>query len=261
MHLKRFLAGAAGTAILLGVLWFLLHQSLENTNTDHAREKKEKENTGPKSDQVKIVAKKSELLANLEKAKSSLAERHNAMGNWTDAIVPRGSWGEVFCIDLQDALVRDDKRPVIFLGSLVDVWREGSTVVARFSFYHVSCEGTDDTLEYGVEFSLRCDAAMAHKLLTPGNHGGKTMDIANRTSRLLARMPDSSPPYEEDDLLVVARVYQVRRPTFSVSAKATQLDGVEPDAHVELDSGRTFLASGECLDLVWLGDLERVASQ
>jgi len=196
-----------------------------------------------------------DLLARIEENISSLSAKYNAVSDWEDTIIPRGQFNSVYTIDLQDALISNKNRPVIFLASLLDVSRENGEYIAKFFFFHLSESSDYSEFEYGVNFVLKCNSTLAERLIALGEHGGTpSMDMTRGRSRLAHRLGGKS-FFDETDFIVVAKISRVFKPLFSVKASVIEHESSTPEAYIQLDSGYTFVANGECLELVPLEDL------
>ena len=151
-----------------------------------------------------------------KKLVSDMAQKWNAVeytGSWPEE---RKLGHEVFTIDIEDCLIRPDGRPSLFIGTVEDVQRRGDKYVV-----HIDC------WRAGIDCLLECDAVQVGKFRSKTDVGF----------------------YE---FAVVAKIISVKRPFFQVTAttESGDADTESGDAEIVVDSPKTFVATGVCLDLV-----------
>lgn len=152
---------------------------------------------------------------------SSLAQmvaNYNAVKGWEHEI-SKSPDDTVYTVDVKNALIRSDGRPVFFLAEVNDVVPEGDTYYVHLTPWPPLIAQAD------ILFCLQCNSVQA--------------------ARLLSRRPKMLERYA-----VVANVSSVRRVEFQVSHYAEGNGEVQ----VSLQPSRAFIANGRCLDLLFIGD-------
>jgi hypothetical protein len=145
--------------------------------------------------------------------------KHNAVTNWPERLDTRKSLD--FTADVEEALVDPSGRPVLFVGYVDDIVRRDGKYFARFQAW--STENMPD-IYWSIE--------------TTGQN------LAIIKSR------ETGPPVERGEWAIVARINSVT--SFrEVTGELTD----PPDEGINLDFGdRTFVAKGQCVDLLFLGN-------
>lgn len=123
-----------------------------------------------------------------------------------------------YTVELQRALIRKDRRPLIFVAMVDDVFVEAD---GRYVLQARLTVGLDRE----VHLELRCGEQELRALL-------------DRTPEIL------------EEFAVVARIQEVRKPLLQAAAH-TGGEGSTPE--IVLEPSQVLLASGECLDAIYLG--------
>lgn len=173
---------------------------------------------------------------------ASLALQYNADSEWPDRIASVGPHGLVLTLSLQEALVREAEKPILFVAELNDLWKRNGTYWVKLS---LSCAGDG---VYDILFKLQCTAKLATKLID--DFGGASFPARSPAFRRLREFAFCGWPASHDTgCLVVAQVAAIRQPLLI-------LDEYEFGAELSLEpSEGTFIATGKCLDIVPLADL------
>jgi len=149
---------------------------------------------------------------------AALASKHNAVQDWRDGL-PSDLLYETFTIHWQEALVRDDGRPIVFRAHLDDVRKHGDGYIATFSEFPL---GRVFRHPYWL---LRCGQSQAKRLL-----GYSDPRLA--------------------EFYVVARIASVERAVFQVSARAEVYSPEEVYGRLDIEGARAVVATGELVDFV-----------
>jgi len=190
----------------------------------------------------------------VQKGLAGLADKHQAAVGWQQSVSPRGTSGRPYTADLQDVLVGGAPKQIAFMAALGDVAKVGDRYLATFYFFHIraipSRGDPDEEFEFGIVFRLRCDGQTAQRLLDPRVEG-LPMELGRRFGRLEHRSEGLS-TFDESDFLVVATVEDIFLPALAVigSADAPKGEDSNPNVTLELDTGRTHVARGECIEVI-----------
>lgn len=139
---------------------------------------------------------------------SLMVEKHNAVALWESELKGKA----ILTINMQDSLIRADKRPVLLLVALSDLFQANGK-------YFIEAEGYYRLVE--THFSLEIQRDQINKI------------------------NDAAP---DDHFGIIAEITSVRKPRLKVSANPDSKD--EPE--IEFDASDVLLADGKCLDLLKL---------
>ena len=168
-----------------------------------------------KKETPKEVDKTEKTELQKERVIRELAEKYDALTNWNKDIH--------YTIQLQDLLVNSD-RPVLFTGSIDDIFRRHDQYYIRFR------TGGWEQWIWGLEsefsatqvyFILKCDS-------------NKALEVINKRAKF-------------DNYVVVAKIENVTKPTLQISGYS----GIESEeVELEYEPSNTFIATGICVDFV-----------
>ena len=155
--------------------------------------------------------------------------KHNAVADWRQQIPKVKNFGRtVYTIELEDALVKTDGRPVLLLAAVRDIVKESEKysvhIVVSSDEFPIILAGISSVV---VQFSLLCTQEQVDKILP---------------------RPRSS-LFEHKCFAVVARISEVRKIRLEVNAYGETYD----ECYLG-PSENTFSATGECLDVLFIGD-------
>jgi hypothetical protein len=154
------------------------------------------------------------------KAIIELADKYNAVADWKKPLSK--IWSDVldvFTMEVEDALLRKDNRPVLFLAQVKDVERKEGAYTVRF------------WNEFGkmpqVEFVLDCSDEQVRKI---------TQQQRSQYGSNYA---------------VIAAINKVKKVAFEVTP-VIEGYGEETHGKIEIDTSDAFVASGHCIDLLFV---------
>jgi len=162
-----------------------------------------------------------------------MAKKYDALVDWNKNIH--------YTIQLQDLLVNSD-RPVLFTGSVDDIFMEGEQHYVRFrsgGLWSFEFFGSQ------VYFVLKCDAEKASEIIN------KEIEI-----REMIKNEDNLTDLDlydlilSDNYVVVAKIEDVTKPILQISAYPIGQEEVE----LEYKPSDTFIATGTCIDFVYIGN-------
>jgi uncharacterized protein YxeA len=170
----------------------------------------------PKLEKEKVETEKK---MKIEQAITELVGRHNAVTGWEKNLREKymSMLMKVYSIQVEEALIRNDRRPVLFFASIEDVARQDDKYFAHF--HNWRSIGPD------IHFVLECNLDQVEKVT------------------------EQSADYFKQ-YAVVALISIIQRPKFE--PRAYSENGEEPEIAVE--SSDIFVAKGRCLDLLFIGD-------
>jgi len=202
--MKKFFQIAAWVVVIGGVIvWWVFAKNDE-----------------PKTKSAEQAKTKQAKEESTRKAIIELADKHNAVVNWSEPLSKKLFLSPVFTIEVEDALLRKDNRPVLFLATVKDVERKENKYLVRFVV------GFLEELPM-IEFVLDCTDEQAKK-------------ITQQQIEFLERYA------------VIAEIQKIRKVMFDLKANN---DNEEPEISVDTTDD-VFIVSGKCLDLLFVGDYD-----
>lgn len=195
--------------IIIGIIAGWLY--IQNGSSKANAAKRAKEETLKQAQQAQTQA--------LEKAINSFAEKYNAVTDWKNPIDTNDLFSQPFTIEVQDALLRSDARPLLIRADILDIERNNDKYIIHL---------TDDALlrmigRPSIEFVLTCSDDQIKKI-TP--HKG---------THLISQ-----------HCVVIANIDQVKKQNHYIQP-------VDDEGHykeVRIDITDTFVATGHCIDLL-----------
>lgn len=150
----------------------------------------------------------------IETAIREMAAKYDAATDWMDSL---NSKKTIYTIDVQNALINANKRPILFRASLEDVSKlQGQYVVHLDTWVGV----------VQISFQLQCGDGHVHQMLAKSD-----------------RDPWNS-------FAVVAQIQDINKPLFRVKAVPS-----DEYSELELESSDTFIALGQCLDFLYIREI------
>jgi hypothetical protein len=153
-----------------------------------------------------------------EKSIAEMAKRNNAIVNWQNAFDTNEL--STYTIEVQDALIKTDNRPVIFFAPVEDIVKE----TTKYSVHFYNPFSSFSPVIY---FVLDCTPEQIGKI------------ISHRSDL-----------YE--NYAVIAQISEVKKVRFEVKGYAEIYEEVQ----LELEQSDVFVATGKCLELLPVGDYE-----
>lgn len=165
----------------------------------------------------------------IEQNISDMAARHNAVTDWEktfykklDILLKPGILlRQIYTVDIEDTLIRNDNRPVLLFAHVDDITRQGNKYYVYFQDYFDS---------YDIRFILECNSEQVKKIM------------------------NQKCSYKEE-YSFVALISSIYRPKFEVGAEISG-DDERSYAEVVVESSDILIARGRCLDLLFVGDYE-----
>jgi len=156
----------------------------------------------------------------IEQAISSMVAKYNAVTDWKKNFNNESVLlGKIYTVQVEDALIRSDNRPILFFAFVEDVQRQGNKYYVHFwNWYEL---GPD------IRFVLECNSKQAKKILE------QKTDFFEKYA-------------------VVALISTLQKPKFEVKAYPHSRGG----ADIIVEPSDIFIAKGRCLDLLFVGDYE-----
>lgn len=172
----------------------------------------------PKLEEEKVETEKK---MKIEQAITEVVGRHKAVAGWGKNLREKymSMLMKVYSIQVEEALIRNDRRPILFFASIEDVARQNDKYFAHFHNW--------GNIDPDIHFVLECNSDQVEKIM------------------------EQSATYFER-YAVVALISIIQRPKFE--PRAYSENGEEPEIAVE--SSDIFIARGRCLDLLFIGDYE-----
>ena len=172
-----------------------------------------------------------------EKKKHKIAEevqrlcsQYDAVTDWKQRIGEKAFGQHTYTIEVENALIRTDGRPILFYGVADDIVKESDKYVVYWSTGFASLlrgSGAILDLAFGRDFRFVLDC-------TP-SQVEKIMDNSVSTF---------------DDYAVIAQISKVEKIRFKLEGNG----GSYEDVSVNLEIANIFIAKGKCLDLLLVSD-------
>lgn len=186
----------------------------------------------------------------MERAIKELAVRHNALTDWEINYHTTQGQGEIlYTIQLQD-LLAGSERPVLFSGYIRDIFKRDGECYIRFikSYSWILQElakGRYPTSAINLQkihFILKYSCDRVPGIIATVKNQTEA-DPSASILRLLGRPPTAY-------YVVVARIREVSRPDLRI----TGYSGSSEEVDLQYKSPRIFIATGECIDLTYIGE-------
>jgi len=143
---------------------------------------------------------------------SDLAAQHEAETKWARSL----STHSPYSLEIERALTRQDRKPILFIGSVIDVRRRDGEII-------VEMEAEPDEKIPFLRFSLRCSPNLTERLLTE----------LQRDARYIA----------------VVTVDSVSKARFRIDAHGQAIGEDEVETELEITAADYFVAQGQCVAL------------
>ncbi len=152
----------------------------------------------------------------------NLVDKYNAVIQWEKDLE---NLKQVFTINIQDALVRKDRRPILLIAPISDIEKENDRYLLHIEVYADVIY--HDTITY--RYTLECD-----------------FDCMNKLNAQLSQHPLTS---NDNEYAIIAFISSARKLRFNISAHPYR----EEAASLDLNTSRDALVNGRCLDLLNIG--------
>ncbi len=90
----------------------------------------------------------------IEQTISEMISKYNAITDWKNIFAKKDFWEEVYTIELQNAFLTTNGRPILFYAPLDDIWKEDNQYYVRFKDFWRD-----------INFELKFSEEQAQKLL------------------------------------------------------------------------------------------------
>ncbi|MFQ5904226.1 MAG: hypothetical protein ACE5JO_11095, partial [Candidatus Binatia bacterium] len=149
---------------------------------------------------------------------SEMAAKYHAVTDWDKEFKSREFYvAPVYTLEVQNALLETDGRPILFHAPLADIEKAGNRYIVRFG-----------GLSYpDIYFELECSPGQVRELLENQD------DLSRR------------------NYAVVAQIKRVFRPNLVVRAYPRKGE----ETGIEIESSDIYMAEGTCVDLLYMGVL------
>jgi hypothetical protein len=212
--MKKTMSRIALGLVLLAIVYWLISSSTSDRRSETQKEKVE-----------------SEKRLQSEKSDADMVAKHNAVTDWKQNLNKKGEFlgDSVYTIEIEEALIRNDGRPILFFCGVNDIVRKENKYLVYFSNLFGFLASAD------VHFILDC---------TPD----QVKEIMLHRAGLFEKYA------------VIARVSEVKKVKLKLANypeehAVTDYDVVETDK-VVLEPSNVFIAKGCCLELRFVGDYE-----
>lgn len=161
---------------------------------------------------------KDEKQLQIEKSITDIVTKYNAVTDWKD----KNSFSlsePTYTVEVEDALVRTDDRPIKFFAAVEDVVKEAN----RYSVYFHNW--IDVLLSADIHFVLDCTPDQVNEIML--------------NPRALF----------ESNYVVIAKVSEIKKVKLKVTTSTENDD-------FTIEPSNVFIAKGQCLDLLFVGDYE-----
>lgn len=162
---------------------------------------------------------KDEKQLKTERSVADMAAKHNAVIDWRNGFDTNdlGLFRPTYTIEVEDALIRTDGRPIMFFAAVVDVARETNKYSVHFhNFFDLFSRNGN------IHFVLDC--------------------TLEQIKEILLHQPNKLEKYA-----VITRISEVKK----VKLKLTT---VSENDETFLEPSNAFIAEGQCLDLLFVGN-------
>lgn len=145
---------------------------------------------------------------------AALASRHHAVSTWAEELPHT----PVYSVELHRALVRPDQAPIVFVGTVEDIYERKGRMFIKVSAFPLH-------QALSLSFELECPSQIVESLL-------------KQDSRY-------------SQYLVAASVESVTKARFQVTGNGSVIsDEGDVDVELEVQGGDQFLAKGKCIEVL-----------
>lgn len=195
-----------GTIIFAAILLVVIFGLVSRNNS----EKQEK------AEEQKLEQEKRIQTANTV---SAMAEKYNAVTDWKDNFKGRFSFlDSTYTIELQDAIVKTDGRPILFFSGLNDIVQKDGKYYLYFGDLFGGFSGPD------ILFILEATPDLIKEI------------IAHKHNCL-------------ENYAVISQIKEVEKVRFQLTSTAVDSEKID----VEFAPSNIFIAKGNCIDFVFVG--------
>ncbi len=209
--MKNLVGKAIFAIVILGIVFWVFSSK---TTEKQSKIEKEKLETKQHVETKNIV--------------SAMIAKHNAVADWRKCFGEKGIslLDHTYTIEIQDALIKTDGRPILFFGSVNDIVRKDDNFVVYFSNLFDDLLGSWSPAN--VRFVLECTALQVDKILK------KPTEKFNFNN----------------NFAVIAQITEVKKNRFQLTADPSGNENID----IRFAPSNVFMATGNCLDLVFVGD-------
>jgi len=149
-----------------------------------------------------------------------LCSQYDAVTNWKQHFDKKGFGEHTYTIEVKDALIRTDGRPILFYGVAHDIVRESDKYLVYWGYGWASLfrDPFLDVLGCDIHFVLDCTLSQVEEIM---HHSASSFD----------------------DYAVIAQISEVEKIRFELSSG-------ESGEKVHVETSDVFMAKGKCLDLL-----------
>ena len=174
------------------------------------------------AEEQKVQAEK---LLKIKKSVQNMVTKYDAVTDWQGSLEKDGI-EPIFTVEFQDLLIRKDSRPLVFVAAVEDIVRDSNNYIAHFH------NSYNTLLSADVHFVLDC---------TP-----------EQVQEIMKQSIDSYLNYA-----VITQISGVRKVNLELTAHAEDIISsdeysFEVDISSRLEPSDTFVATGRCLDLLFV---------
>jgi len=170
----------------------------------------------------------SEEAARLEKERQNeekiqeLCSKYNAVTDWKQRFQKKTLGQHTYTVEVEDALIRADSRPILFYGVADDIVKETDKYIVYWSGGSYVDATFDRVFGRYFRFVLDCTPSQVEKIM------GKSVSFFEHYA-------------------IIAQISEVEKVRF-------RLYSGESVEEVQLETADAFLAKGKCLDLLFVPD-------
>lgn len=168
----------------------------------------------------------------IEQDISEMVDKYDAVTDWESIFDEKNTFKPVYTIQIQDALLKTNGRPILFYASVVDILRRDNQHIVLFENWAWLDVEPWFTLKPTIYFELQCNEELTKKLLDT---------------------PLTLPPLfgAGSKLAVVAQIEEVRKHEFALKAYPRGDEEVE----IDVEASDIFIAIGKCLDFLYVEEI------
>jgi len=176
---KKIAGNIVISIIVLSIaLWFIASE----VNKRHAKAKKQK-----------IIV---EQRVETDNAVYAMVKKYNAISDWRDKFQGRISlFDATYTVEVQNAIVKTDGRPILFLSSLNDIVQHEGKYFLYFGNWFAGLSELD------IQFILECTPAQAEKIMTgPKETSYAVVAQITEVEKIRFQLTSATTPHEEIDI-------------------------------------------------------------
>jgi len=194
-------------------------------------EKQDRQLKAKLDDEVAVRAWKAKAMTDL----AAMGKKHNAVADWNKQLrTSAGKDRSIYTIEIQDSLISASSRPILFVGHVADVLRKGDICFLHATHLPFFEDNEEEIGMPQINFILECPRELA--------------------TRIIQESRNTTEPYASMRFAIVGLITHVDKRESGVEVHVdARFNGGDGTANAQASGMETVIATGRCLDAIFLG--------